>query len=421
MKDVMEKILVSFLNIRPDEIESLIIDESTVYVRCKRKAIRCPRCGRTMNSHGFYPRSILIPGTVLRDYTVKLQIRRYACKPCGITESDQGHMAKPNRKLSHSAVNEIMELLKSPKMTFKEVSEITSIPLSTVIRAFDENAHIPRKPFPEALCIDEVYTRNSDFDSKYSCILYDFLSHKIIDVLPSRKKNHLHYYMKYIPEKERDNVKYVCIDMYETYRSIAYRYFKKATICVDSFHVVKHLNDDLKDVRIRIMKRYPYTSQEYYLLKNFNFLLMNRNIDLDNERRFNRKMDRYLNYQDILSLILSIDEDLEKAYNLKEEYSLFNETSTYEEARENFDTLVNDFIKADIGEYREFVSLLIHYRKEIINSFIKIDGARINNGIAESINQNVAALIYNSKGIRNSLRRRKRIMYSINKDKFNLY
>jgi len=209
--------------------------------------------------------------------------------------------------------------------------------------------------------------------------------------------------------------------MYDTYRSIAKRYFKKALICVDSFHVVKHINDDLQSVRIRIMKRYQTSSIEYYLLKNFRFLLVDRQVKLDGKKKYNKKLQRYLNYGDILELMLSISDELRSAYELKEEYTVFNATFTLDEARDNFDTLVDDFISARIPEYVEFITLLRNWKYEIINSFQRIEGQRINNGIAESINQDIAALLYNTKGIRNNIRRRKRIMYSINKDGFNLY
>ena len=64
--------------------------------------------------------------------------------------------------------------------------------------------------------------------------------------------------------------------------------------------------------------------------------------------------------------------------------------------------------------------MLKNWKEEIVNSFIQIDGKRINNGIAESINETVSLITYITKGIRNTERRRKRIMYSINKNGFNL-
>ena len=83
-----------------------------------------------------------------------------------------------------------------------------------------------------------------------------------------------------------------------------------------------------------------------------------------------------------------------------------------------FDLLLDDFIKADIPEYREFVGLLLNWRTEIINSFSYYRGRRISNSVAESLNAQVKLVLYNSKGIRNSERRRKRIMYAVNKSGF---
>lgn len=115
-------------------------------------------------------------------------------------------------------------------------------------------------------------------------------------------------------------------------------------------------------------------------------------------------------------MILSIDIDLYNGYNLKERYFSFNNSSS--DLQSTFDSLINDFIKAGIPEFEEFIGLLQNWRTEILNSFIYYRGRRINNSVAESINSQVKLVLYNSRGIRNSERRRKRIMYSINKSGF---
>lgn len=66
--------------------------------------------------------------------------------------------------------------------------------------------------------------------------------------------------VKYIPKEERDGVEYICIDMYKPYKIISKSHFKKATICVDSFHVIKDINDSLKKTRIRIIKQHNSSS-----------------------------------------------------------------------------------------------------------------------------------------------------------------
>jgi len=419
--DSLNEVIAVMLNVNRSDVEKIDTSDSDMYVTLKKKDLCCPCCSNKLVLNGYFERTVKIPNKAFEGINVHLKARRYRCYKCNKTISDIGHMSPVNKTVSYASIIQIMELLKSPKMTFKEAASITGLSITSVIRIFDKHCHIPKKELPLVLCIDEVYTKNSDYKSKYSCIFYDFEKHSVVDVLPSRKKDYFHYYMKYISEKERSNVKYICIDMYETYRLIAKHYFKKAIICVDSFHVVKHLNDDLNRLRIRYMKSYETNSQEYYLLNRFKFLLFDKGVNLDGEKRFNKKLQTYLNYGDLLELMLSIDDEIRKAYELKEEYIIFNSSFTIEEARDNYDCLLDDFIKANINEYEEFITLLRNWKSEIINSFNKWNGKRINNGIAESINQNIATIIYNTKGIRNTSRRRKRIMYSINKDGFNLY
>lgn len=107
-------------------------------------------------------------------------------------------------------------------------------------------------------------------------------------------------------------------------------------------------------------------------------------------------------------------------YELKEKYIIFNATSSYEEAKQNFDGIYNDFVEANVPEYSEFVAALSNWRTEIINSFIVYRGKRINSSVAESMNATISTLIFNTRGIRNSERRRKRIMYAVNKSGFSL-
>ena len=422
-----QKMIAGILNLNTSDIETINVYEEAnnpvIYVALKRKKESvCPYCSSQMyRLNGFYARKIIVDNDFIVNETVVLKVRRYVCKNCGKSFSDSAHLYPKGKKLSYKMIFRIMELLKSPKMTFKGVSELTGVSVQTVVRVFDHHTHIPRVPFPQAICIDEVYTKVNDFkNSKYSCIFYDFYQQKILDVTPCRKKHFLANYLTKIPKNERDNVRYVCIDMYLPYKDIIQLYFKKAIICVDSFHVVEHLNNDLNKVRLRVLDYFDTDSQEYYLLKRFKFLLFDRSVDLDNKGKFNKKFQRFLNYRQILEMMLSIDIDLYNAHHLKERYITFNATSDFDSARLNIDPLINDFIKADIKEFEEFITLQKNWREEIINSFHTYKGRRLSSGIAESINQNIAALLYNTKGIRDSVRRRKRIMYAINKQGFTI-
>ena len=424
-------LLLNLLNLRSDEIESLFSSNvngvNILSVTIKQPTdITCPYCGYSSTvSKGYYQKNIKLANDAFINTPVSVRVPRRYCPGCLHSFSIDKHLTPSNHTVSYDIILKVMDLLQNPDMTFSRAAELTGISESTVTRIFDKHCHITRGRFPEVLCIDEVYTKLNDFResghfSKYSCIFYDFYHHQIIDILPSRTKKSLHHYFQSISIPERLGVKYVVIDMYRPYKDIASFYFKKAIICVDSFHVIKMLNDSLNNLRIRIMKSFHSSSQEYYLLKKWNYLLFDRHLDLDNKGKFNKRLNRFINYRQIRDLILDIDPQLRIAWQLKEMYSDFNRLSTFEKAPKEIHTIIQRFFKADIPEYREFCTALTNWRQEIINSFIRYEGLRVNNGVAESLNSRISVLLFNTRGIRDSERRRKRIMYAVNRSGFSI-
>ena len=84
-------------------------------------------------------------------------------------------------------------------------------------------------------------------------------------------------------------------------------------------------------------------------------------------------------------------------------------------AKEELNKQIEAFGNCNIKEYKTFYNLLKNWNKEIINSFIIVDGRRINNSHIESINRQKDRLMYNANGYINFKRARNRIMYCINK------
>ncbi|NBJ65388.1 hypothetical protein D5266_09395 [bacterium c-19] len=67
-----------------------------------------------------------------------------------------------------------------------------------------------------------------------------------------------------------------------------YDAFSKAHYAVDSFHVVININKGLDNVRIRIMKVTSKDQIDYYLFKNFQWLLLGKEVRKNN-RKFNKR------------------------------------------------------------------------------------------------------------------------------------
>ena len=112
---------------------------------------------------------------------------------------------------------------------------------------------------------------------------------------------------------------------------------------------------------------------------------------------------------------------LKLAYELKEEYRVFNSTATIDNAEKWLDELIIKFKSSNIKEYIPFWKLLQNWHNEIINSFNRINGYRISNGPIERVNRTIKNIIEIGFGSTNFVRMRNRIMYCVNDNASILY
>ena len=222
---------------------------------------------------------------------------------------------------------------------------------------------------------------------------------------------------------DSNNVEYIIIDMWDTYRDLAEILFKNAKIAVDSFHVIKHLNEAMINIRLRIMRKYEKNTKSlysndmyYYMLKKFHYFFVKEFDDIYDGlieiRKMKTKWDKY----EIRKYLLSINSDLKYAYELKEKYREFNLTASYNNCDIELDNLIDEFRNSHLEEFRTFGKLLKRWKPNIKNSFIRIDNKRLSNGPMEGINSRIKTILKSANGIKQFYRLRNRIIYSINKD-----
>lgn len=66
-------------------------------------------------------------------------------------------------------------------------------------------------------------------------------------------------------------------------------YFPKALLCCDSFHIIKNIHNILRNERIKVMRKYDEHSNEYYLSKKINYLLMMDSSKIrENKSKYNK-------------------------------------------------------------------------------------------------------------------------------------
>ena len=348
-----------------------------------------------------------------------LNRRKYKCQICNHIFTEPNKLSNQTNK-SYSMEIEILNSLKNINKSYKEVAKEYGVSEYYVRDLFDRKVDLKRNELPEVLCIDEVYNKRLT-KYKYCCILYSPQRRQIIDVLNTRHKNYLYDYFARISNTEKQKVRYISIDLWDSYREIGYKCFPNTLVCADSFHVIKHIIEAFKKIRIRIQNKYKDTRNEetfsyYWLLKKYNYLLTSTKKRDNFKPRKISHTRMYMTANDLIHFMLKISDELRLAYELLSAYQIFNQNASIDDAYPWLEDLISKFKLSRIPEYIEIWKLLENWKVEIINSFNKVNGHRISNGPMERVNRDIKTLYRTSYGMKNFTRTRNRIMFCINQN-----
>ncbi len=173
--------------------------------------------------------------------TLHLRVPKYHCQGCRRYFRHPFAGIRPRYRASEAYRLEVYEA-HDGGVTLRKLSRTHQISAATVERWYQHHLGMRRsemanRPCPRVLGIDEhFFTRRKG----YATTFVDLRKRKVFDVKLGRSEPSLRHYLKGL--KGRGNVQVVVMDLSETYRSIARRYFPNATIVADRFHVVRLIN-----------------------------------------------------------------------------------------------------------------------------------------------------------------------------------
>ena len=173
--------------------------------------------------------------------TLHLRSPKYHCPRCGRYFCHRFKGVRPRYRASEAFRHEVFEA-HDGGVTQRKVSRTHHISPATTERWYQAQCRLRRsermnQPCPTVLGIDEhFFTRKHGFATTF----VDLKHHKVFDVKLGRSELSLRRYLQRLPGKNQ--VQVVVMDLSETYRSIARRYFPQATIVADRFHVVRLVN-----------------------------------------------------------------------------------------------------------------------------------------------------------------------------------
>ena len=340
METINNDYILKLFNLDNKSIRSIDVhhqfDGVHVHVLLDVQPHRCPVCGsETSKTHSYTNKKIthsILSGTPC---FINYKARRYICPECSKTFYEHNPFTTEGMRISLATVYNVLNDLKKANETFTAVAQRYNISATAAAYIFDRHVSMSRRKLPECICIDEVYAFSSS-KGDYVCVLLDFNSQNVIDLLPSRRKYDLMNYFSLIPREERLNVKIVSTDMWETYRVITKLMFPNAVNSLDKFHLVQEFNRRFDRIRIDAMNRvrpnpnfreeyhssseiavHKENQKKYYVLKKFNWLLLKNDDSISDpnmEKKYNRVLEGYYNYYDLIEYMIRTDAQLEERH-----------------------------------------------------------------------------------------------------------
>ena len=397
-------------------INTIEFDHGFIYEVEEEYRLRlCPNCNNELlHIHGYKWIEIKLSSTIGQREYLRIKRIRYKCPKCGKTHTFPLEGIERNKTISNFVKTAI-------KQEFYEVQSFTTIAkrydisLNQTINIFDEfTKHVPRRPLPEYMCIDEKHFEG-DTDGKYVVVISDFFTGEVVDILENRQMPYLDRYFSSISFKERSNVKVFISDMYEGYSTIKNRYFPKAMFVIDLFHVIKLLTNAVNKLRIRTYNHYMFedTLERHFMKTNWRFFLMDQYKIRHNEYH-SKKFDVYIPYGELIYRCLKCNMNFWDGYNVMQELLHYDKYETYGEAEKFMNRIIAKLNASRDELLCKVAETYSRWKVGIIHGLARNQtGRRFSNAIAENNNSHIQKVIDVAYGYRNFKRFRARIMLII--------
>ncbi len=177
----------------------------------------------------------------LRPVVVELETRKWRCRECGRYFWQRFPGIQPRRRASER-FRRMIFTRHWDGISRSRLAERERIGSATVERWFEDFLRLRASERASAVCprvlgIDEhFFTRKLG----YATTLCDLEHHKVFDVVLGRSEAALERYLATLPGRGR--VRVVAMDLASVYRALVRKYFPRARIVADRFHVIRLIN-----------------------------------------------------------------------------------------------------------------------------------------------------------------------------------
>jgi len=229
---------------------------------------------------------------------------------------------------------------------------------------------------------------------KYLTVVTDLDRRKVIWVGKGRKSKNLKAFLRRLPKEDRKKLQVVAMDMWRAYHKAVTEAAPQAEVVFSKFHVVGYLQKALDGVRREEGRRLEKDERKYLFRSRWVLLKDPENLRPEQ--------------QGTLKEILRANENLQKAYLLKEEFREFYRldfrwhrsrmmfSRILELAGNRLDGWIRRARESALPPFEAFCKLLEKHRRGILRYFIH----RVSTGLSESMNAQINALKARAHGYR---------------------
>nr|WP_278335832.1 ISL3 family transposase [Petroclostridium xylanilyticum] len=238
------------------------------------------------------------------------------------------------------------------------------------------------KPGPlRLLGIDDIATRKGH---NYDTIIYNQETGKVVAILSGRKKEDVVSYLKSLPEDVRLGIEAISMDMSKSYCYSVLECLPNAKPVIDRFHISQHLHNCVDDERKHIQNHARKHGEKGEVFKIRWAIL--KNIEDLSAEEYNNLLMAFSKY-----------EELENLHYLKEEFRIFFDITTKEDALAFLSYYKDLVAEYDIPKLKEFIKTLDNWMPYILNYY----DYPISNGTTEGNNHKVKNIKRRAYGYRN--------------------
>jgi len=280
----------------------------------------CPKCG-IKNDHkvikyGWRSTNVKLPRISEQDVILHLKKRYFKCRECTSYFLAQTPLTTKNHTISRNTQFSCLEKL-TEAVSMRHIANELSISSTTILRflhSYERDIKTHYDWLPAVMNMDEIKS-TKDAKGAMSFVFMDGMKKEFIDILESRTIRDLTKYFNRYSKASRDRVQIIVTDMNYTYPKLVEEVFPNAIVVTDRFHVVNNVVVGFNQTRIRVMKQFAHSSQEYKALKRYWKLLLKPNGELDfiNYRKFTYVSDQTTE-NNLVETLLGFDKELNHAY-----------------------------------------------------------------------------------------------------------